>query len=237
MVNDMEPKRIQVSRIVLDKDLQTRAKVDRETITNYAEAIESGTKFPPVDVFEFNGNLHLVDGFHRFKAFSEELAAKTVLCNVRKGTKADALQFALGANHAHGLHRTNADKQRAVAMALDSFSDWSDGKIADLVGVNQSTVFRARVELMQSIGSKSQPTIRTGKDGKRRKAPKKKKPTEPKPTRFPREEQNEEPEETQNEQQQTTTETDDTAGLMRLKQAWKLATIGERDEFLDWCRK
>jgi hypothetical protein len=61
---------------------------------------------------------------------------------VRAGTVRDAILFSLGANRAHGLRVTNADKRKAVgAMLADAeWSAWSDRKIADACGVSQPFV-------------------------------------------------------------------------------------------------
>jgi hypothetical protein len=57
-----------------------------------------------------------------------------------------ALQHALAANQTHGLRRTNADKRRAVELALDRWPDKSDREIATLAGTSHPFVGRVRGE-------------------------------------------------------------------------------------------
>lgn len=46
--------------------------------------------------------------------------------------------------HDLGLLRKNADKRRAVLLALKAQPTWSDRKIADVVGVDNKTVAAVR---------------------------------------------------------------------------------------------
>jgi hypothetical protein len=91
-----------------------------------------------------------------------------VLAEVRQGGRKDALRFALGANHKHGLRRTNGDKRRAVEMAVAEFGNLSDGLLAEMCGVSQPFVSNIRHQLITVMSSKP----RLGRDGKLRgKAP------------------------------------------------------------------
>ncbi|MCJ2059176.1 hypothetical protein MKL09_21870 [Methylobacterium sp. J-048] len=62
-----------------------------------------------------------------------------------------AILHSAGANAAHGLRRTNADKRRAVLMLLDDeeWSQWSDREIGRQCVVDGKTVTRMREELGQ----------------------------------------------------------------------------------------
>jgi len=64
------------------------------------------------------------------------------------------------------------DKRRCVQIALHEFSDWSDRKIAEVCGVSNdftSRIHKEQVSLKDtcSVSAHSEPTIRTGRDGKR----------------------------------------------------------------------
>ena len=48
---------ISISDIRLDLSTQVRLKTDNEVVTDYAEAMERGDKFPPVVVF-FDGEIY-----------------------------------------------------------------------------------------------------------------------------------------------------------------------------------
>ncbi|MDD3642958.1 MAG: hypothetical protein PHQ19_05810, partial [Candidatus Krumholzibacteria bacterium] len=73
----------------------------------------------------------------------------------------DALRHALGANAAHGHRRTNADKRRAVELALREFPKTPAIKIAEICGVSQPFVSAMKNEDITVISS-----TRIGRDGK-----------------------------------------------------------------------
>jgi hypothetical protein len=136
----------------IDPTIQQRATMDADTVAAYAELMLDGVELPPVVAFEDPENPHdgcwLADGFHR------EAAARTadlaeILTDLRKGTRRDALAFSLSANGAHGLHRSNADKRKAVTTALADaeWSTWSDREIAKLCGVSHPSVAAVRASL------------------------------------------------------------------------------------------
>lgn len=155
-----------LQRIRLDAGTQTRAHIDEATVTEYAEAMVRGDRFPPVVVFQQNGQIILADGFHRVKA-ARRAKFKHIAAEVQQGGRTEALRFALGANHKHGLRRTNADKRRAVEMAIAEFVNLSDRLLAEMCGVSQPFVSNLRDQLITVISSKP----RLGKDGKLRRKP------------------------------------------------------------------
>lgn len=143
---------------------QARAEIDQTTVAEYAEALKEGTEFPHVVVFFDGENYILADGFHRF--YAHKRAGRTeISADVRNGSLQDAKLFAYGANVAHGLKRTNADKKKAVEGMLADFPGWSDRAIAKHVGVHHSTVVehRKKSSLSESDSEKtdSQATERT----------------------------------------------------------------------------
>lgn len=60
------------------------------------------------------------------------------------GGRIDALKAALSANAAHGIRRGNADKRRAVEIALREFGKLSSRQIAEMCGVSHEMVGRLR---------------------------------------------------------------------------------------------
>lgn len=60
------------------------------------------------------------------------------------GGRIDALKAALSANAAHGIRRGNADKRRAVEIALREFPKLSSRMIAELCGVGHQLVGQVR---------------------------------------------------------------------------------------------
>jgi hypothetical protein len=115
-----QPMKIALAKIITDAGTQCRAGLDHETVFDYAEAKKSGKKFPPIVVFT-DGNVHwLADGFHRLAAAAQN-GEKFIECELRQGSRLDAIQFALSANVNHGLRRTNADKQKSADITALSY--------------------------------------------------------------------------------------------------------------------
>lgn len=172
-------KTLSIDKILAEGGTQTRAELRVDTVVEYAEAMQRGDEFPPVDVFlDSKGNYWLADGFHRHQAACRAELPE-IKANVHKGELRDAIWFALSANTTNGIRRTNADKRRCVMIALGDkeWSSMSNRAIAEHVGVSDMFVGTIRNEL-QTDCSSSEPT-RTGKDGKKRKKPKRKPKPEP----------------------------------------------------------
>ena len=129
--------------IECDSDVQPRTFMDGEAILEYAEQMTEGVVFPPIVVF-FDGKQYwCACGFHR-KYAAEEAGFTHIEAEVRKGTKRDAMLFAVGTNAVHGMRRTNADKRRAVETLLRD-KEWRgrDAKwIADTAQVGKASVVR-----------------------------------------------------------------------------------------------
>jgi len=127
----MERKLIGLDAIRIDGGTQSREKIDEAVVGEYAGLIGDGVSFPAVRVY-FDGVSHyLADGFHRYHAH-RKAGKGAIEADVEKGTLRDAVLYSLGANHEHGLRRTNADKRKAVQAMLDDFEwqEWSNGEIA-----------------------------------------------------------------------------------------------------------
>ena len=165
-----------IERIATDR-LQIREKLDSDVVAEYAEVLAGGKKLPPVLVFFDGKTFFLADGFHRLQA-ARQLKISRIACEVREGSFEDAQWAACGANVDHGLRRTNADKRRAVAIALELRPTESSRTIAEHVGVvhrmvdlmrQVATVANSNVRnTRQSTGSVSAsiPAGRIGRDGK-----------------------------------------------------------------------
>jgi hypothetical protein len=130
----------------------------------------AGDVFPPIVVFTDGTDSWLSDGIHRLDGAIK--AKKKIGVDTRNGTKADAIEFACGANAAHGMRRTNADKKRSVQLALSAFPDRSSRAIADLCGVGHPFVEQIRQVESDSTCTKKPEKTRVGRDGKRQPAAK-----------------------------------------------------------------
>ena len=162
-------KKLKLAEIVTDAGTQVRAGLNEATVADYAEALADGAKFPPVVVFHDGSRYIAADGFHRIHA-AMRIGAPQIECDVRKGSKSDALKFALGCNAHHGLRRTNADKRHAVGMALKEFPKLSDRALAEICIVSDRFVGDMRRELTANR-SQLPPPPRIGRDGVERRLP------------------------------------------------------------------
>lgn len=98
---------------------------------------------PPLTVYWDGSQYWLADGFHRYHA-ALEAGLSALMCEVIKGTREAAQWHAIGANKAHGLRRTNADKRRSVDSALShpNAATMTDVEIAEHCGVSREYVNR-----------------------------------------------------------------------------------------------
>ena len=141
---------VPLDRIATDDQGQTRVKVRAAVVREYAAAMtgqlaDGGVRFPPVSLFTDGGGYWLGDGFHRVLA-ARAAGLTEIAAEVRPGSQRDAVLYAVGANGAHGLPRTRADKRRAVALVLadPEWSQWSDREIGRRCQVHGNLVSRMR---------------------------------------------------------------------------------------------
>jgi hypothetical protein len=156
---------INITDIVAEVDIQSRAGLNKDFIDEYADDLKLGAEFPSVDVFYDGTYYFLTDGFHRYEAF-KKVGKTSISANIHHGTRRDAILFSVGVNAKHGNRRTNDDKKRAVRKLLND-NEWakmSDGEIAKRCAVSQPFVSKIRRVLTQN-GSES-PDVRTGADGR-----------------------------------------------------------------------
>lgn len=116
---------IAISKIVRCAETQMRTRINDDVIERYAAERKAGAKFPDVVVFgpDENGVYVLADGFHTVAAY-EKVGETKIGCTVYAGGLRDAILHSVGANAAHGLPRTEADRTKAV-MTLLSDKEWS----------------------------------------------------------------------------------------------------------------
>lgn len=171
---------VPLHEIVADPEIQSREQINQETVEQYQEAMLAGDTFPPVVVYHDSKQHWLTDGFHRVRA-ARLAGIDPIRAVVHKGTYHEALWIAVGSNVENdkvGLRRTNADKRRAVRMALKAKPEMSDRSIADHVGVHHQMVGRIREEISRNVQvdelstsslsspSATSPSRRIGSDGK-----------------------------------------------------------------------
>ena len=157
----MELRELPVDDLVLDSNLNLRDQLDAETVDRYDDAWD---RLPPVMVFEVDGRWLLVDGFHRH-ASALRGDRRTIPAEIRSGTFADALDYAVMANLSHGLPLTRAERRRVVETRLRIHPDWSDRRLAEEMGIGRELISRVRKQLVEAGQLPAAPT-RVGADGK-----------------------------------------------------------------------
>lgn len=164
--NGLKTKTLQLDKIRLDGDTQSREELDQDVIKEYSDLMEAGREFPPLLVVFDGAAYWLVDGFHRRWA-AIKAKIKKFKCQVKEGTREDARWLSYAANIDHGLKRTNEDKQKAVISALKHPKGCkaADSKIAEHVAVSVATVGKYRKQL-EAAFQIEKVTEREGADGK-----------------------------------------------------------------------
>ncbi|HZZ76905.1 MAG TPA: ParB/RepB/Spo0J family partition protein [Gemmataceae bacterium] len=181
---------VPISRVRTDGGTQTRAAVNPDTVVDYTDVLRAGGTLPPVVVFEDGDDLWMADGFHRLEA---HLAAglTEISAEIRHGSKRDALLYSAGANHTHGLRRSNADKRQAIKLLLED-EEWckrADNWIATACNVSNHLVAAVRADStwnspscpQEQGNSREKQEMRVSKDLKKRPA-KAKQISRPQPT-------------------------------------------------------
>jgi ParB-like chromosome segregation protein Spo0J len=158
--------KITIDQIIIDAGTQGRHVINDDTVTEYAERMEAGDKFPPVVVFHDGSAYYLADGFHRVLA-AQRLERKSIDHKIKKGTREDALWYALGANKTNGVRMTRNDVRHAVTTALKTWPEKTQQAIAGRVGCSQRYVGDIQKQL-RTTSKLAVPDTRVGADGKER---------------------------------------------------------------------
>lgn len=171
------PTYIPLSAIVRDARLQSRAAgLNEDHVAELADALKAGRKVGPIKVCKDGNKFFPHDGWHRIAAYERVGGCSEIEAEVEKGTLDDAILKSAAANIGHGLKRTPDDNRHAISVVLDhqSAKGWSDGRIADHVGVSRQYVAKIRSELSEKQPAtrlQVEPQSRVGRDGKTRRIP------------------------------------------------------------------
>lgn len=155
----MPIKKIKLETIIIDAGTDVRNEINEDTVNEYGQHAREKAKLPPLIVFDSPDGLLLADGFHRYFGF-ERQGIKEYECEIRKGSRADAIKFALGCNTTHGLRRTNADKRNAVVIALKEFPSLSNRSIREMCNVSLDLVGDVRRDIEAAEDNK--PKVESG---------------------------------------------------------------------------
>lgn len=172
-----KPVTFKLSELVLDPALLLRP-LDEETAQGYSEVLKAKRELPPILVMRVAGVdgaaavILVIDGQHRYRA--HQIAKRDrIACEVREGTRSDALLASAGANDAHGKPRS-VEHRRAAVLALRAQPEWAEASarwLAEKCNVSPNFVLGILKAEATAHGEQLAPS--RGKDGKIRKAPKK----------------------------------------------------------------
>jgi hypothetical protein len=163
---------IAVADIKLSKDYCFRTEDCAATVTHYAEIVRQyldDTKtgeaipypFPAIYVLrQVDGTFVVVAGRHRFLA-AKDAGLETIECIVLNDRK-EAIRIGLESNRHHGLRLNEGDMARCIKIAVAEFSEWSNRRIADIIGCNSRYVDRIVKKSQLRTGTH----VVEGKDGK-----------------------------------------------------------------------
>lgn len=154
----MEAEILSLDRITTESSTQARVTLSEQIIREYAEALERGDAFPPIQVFFDNTTYWLGDGFHRLKA-AEQAGRDTIAVEIYPGSQREALLHAISSNETHGHRRSDADRRHAVTLMLsdEEWQQWSNVAIAHQCRVSEFLVRTLRNELQPAKERKQSP--------------------------------------------------------------------------------
>ena len=141
-------KKLNLLAIRTDGETQSRVALDQAVVTEYAEHMKDGDKFPPIIVFHDGSEYWLADGFHRYFA-TKANGMVSIEAEVREGTQRDAILYSFGANGKRGLNINFEDKRNIIKRMLadEEWGQWTNAQIAKHVGVSKMTVGRVKQQL------------------------------------------------------------------------------------------
>lgn len=149
---------IAVKDVIADPTIQIRRGNHEPTIRRYMESFEN---LPPIDLFQTKDGLLLADGFHRWAA-AERLGRKQIDAKVHKGTREDALEFAVVANTKNAHDLTPDERDDGIRRLKQLHPDWALRQIAEAISVSKDTVSGVlagdRVAQRVSTGRQLSPT-------------------------------------------------------------------------------
>ena len=149
--------------LVLDAGTQVRLALSPAVVCRCVEALGRGDSCTAVVVFRADGRDVLADGFQRVAAY-RKAGRSEIPADVRLGSVADALWFALGANRSGGKLLGVGDTRRAVELAYRAWPDVSPDRVAAQLGCPLRYVNRVRAALERR---RRPPPHSGGSDGRR----------------------------------------------------------------------
>ncbi|MFI6561174.1 ParB N-terminal domain-containing protein [Streptomyces sp. NPDC050534] len=145
-----------ISRIVVAGSLRTGGE-DPQHINALAEVC---SELPPIVIHR--KTMTVIDGVHRLRAV-ENSGATHIRAVLFNGDEREAFVLAVKLNSNHGLPLSLADRKAAALHMLADFPEWSNRRLAGVVGLSDKTIAALR---QRSGAELPHPTaVRVGRDG------------------------------------------------------------------------
>ena len=154
---------VTIEEITVDVEIVGRADgLDSEIVQTYADRMEAGDVFPPIELVGDGDVFWLVDGQHRLEA-AKKVNLEKIEANVTHGDRRGALWMSLASNETHGLRQTNEDKRKKVTAALEDeeLKKKSDREIARQCNVSDWLVSKIRDLTSSTCSEKTERTYTT----------------------------------------------------------------------------
>lgn len=137
----MPTQELEIELITMDQAMQQRGGINDDTVAQYAEAMQAGDIFPPIEIVQDAEYFWVTDGFHRVKA-AKKAGLKMFSANIRQGTKRDAEYLSFSSNARHGLPRPRGSLVRILTKILIDV-EWSRKPLREIarhVGCDEKCV-------------------------------------------------------------------------------------------------
>ena len=128
-----DPTWVPFADLVVDPEVQSRCDIDEDYCKRLAKDYDwERDRALPVVFRAGPKEYYLAEGFRRRHALQDLRREKGMWCEVRPGTRRDAVLASAGSNGEPLQERTDKDKRRAVGMLLKDaeWSQWSNEQIA-----------------------------------------------------------------------------------------------------------
>jgi len=130
---------IEIGKIVFDSSIYPREKPSSSTISEYADALIGGAKFPPIVLEE--GTNRLLDGYHRWKAYASVDGVSEIECEFHKIPEGiTASLYALSLSSRNGMRPSTKEKKLAAQRQYKDHPGTPNKVIAQLAGVSAGKV-------------------------------------------------------------------------------------------------
>jgi len=149
-------KLLKISELLFDRKLYSRMREDWRLVSRYADAMRSGSEFPPILVGNFKGKLYVVDGWHRFMAKNKVLKEEYIEAEVKKYTTwKDMFADGVKSNIAHGRQLTYQERVRIVKKLEDM--NFTLQKISKIIMIPPGKIERLKARII--IGPDGKPVF------------------------------------------------------------------------------